>query len=37
MKLDISVMILLGEFDRTGKIKQYCNAWYKNTNITQRL
>lgn len=32
MKLDIPVTILLGEFDRTGKIKQYCNAWHKNTN-----
>ncbi len=32
MKLDIPVIILLGEFDRTGKVKQYCNAWHKNTN-----
>lgn len=32
MKLDIPIMILLGEFDKTGKIKQYCNAWHKNTN-----
>lgn len=32
IKLDIPVIILLGEFDRTGKVKQYCNAWHKNTN-----
>lgn len=25
------VLILLGEFDKTGKVKQYCQAWAKET------
>jgi len=31
--LDIKcpVLILVGEQDKTGKVKQYCNAWHRNT------
>lgn len=31
--LDIScpVLILVGEYDKLGKVKQYCSAWRKNT------
>lgn len=25
------VLILLGEYDKTGKVKQYCNAWHEKT------
>ena len=28
----IPVLLLLGESDKTGKIKQYCMAWQKETN-----
>ncbi|KAG4092821.1 alpha/beta hydrolase fold protein [Neocallimastix lanati (nom. inval.)] len=29
---DILVLLLLGDSDKTGKIKQYCMAWQKETN-----
>jgi len=31
--LDIKcpVLILVGEYDKTGKVRQYCNAWQKRT------
>lgn len=29
MRLKCPVIILLGEFDKTGKVKQYCEAWSK--------
>ncbi len=32
IKLDIPVTILLGEYDRTGKISKYCNDWHNETN-----
>ena len=32
IKFDIPIMILLGEYDKTGKIKQYCHEWQKDTN-----
>ena len=31
LHLDCPVLILLGDKDRTGKVKQYCIAWAKNT------
>ncbi len=29
VRFSFPVIILLGEFDRTGKVKQYCRAWAK--------
>ena len=31
LDLDCPVLILLGDKDRTGKVKQYCRAWAKKT------
>lgn len=33
MDIKCPVLILLGERDRTGKVKQYCNAWAKKTGF----
>jgi len=32
MNFDIPILILLGEFDKTGKVKKYCYDWHKATN-----
>ncbi len=29
VKLNFPVLILLGEYDKTGKVRQYCEAWAK--------
>ena len=31
LQLICPVLILLGDKDKTGKVKQYCTAWAKNT------
>lgn len=31
VKITCPVLILVGEHDKTGKVKQYCAAWHKNT------
>ncbi len=31
LKIDCPVLILLGEKDKTGKVKQYCKTWAKKT------
>lgn len=31
LKIECPVLILYGENDRTGKVKQYCNAWSERT------
>lgn len=33
MDIKCPVLILLGEHDRTGKVKQYCKAWAKKTGF----
>ena len=37
--LDIvcSTLILVGQYDGTGKVKQYCNAWAKKTTFPLRI
>jgi len=32
VKYNFPVLILLGQFDKTGKVKQYCEAWAKKEN-----
>ena len=29
MKINCPVLLLVGEYDKTGKVKQYCEAWHK--------
>lgn len=36
-KLAMPVMITYGNFDRTGKVKQYCNNWAKNEKRLLRV
>ena len=31
LSLEIPVLILVGENDRTGKVRQYCKAWHEKT------
>lgn len=31
LALEIPVLILVGENDRTGKVRQYCKAWHEKT------
>lgn len=33
IRLDIPVVLLLGEYDKTGQIKEYCEAWQKETGF----
>ena len=32
MTIDCPVLILVGEHDRTGKVKQYCQQWHESEN-----
>lgn len=32
LNIECPVLILLGDKDKTGKVKKYCKAWAKNTN-----
>lgn len=33
LEITCPTLILVGEYDRTGKVKQYCNAWSKKTTF----
>lgn len=33
LEITCPTLILIGEHDRTGKVKQYCNAWSKKTGF----
>lgn len=37
MAFPFPVLILLGEYDQTGKVKQYCHAWAKATGYPLRI
>ncbi len=32
IKIDCPVLILVGEYDRTGKVRQYCEKWHEGEN-----
>lgn len=34
LKITCPVLILVGEYDRTGKVKQYCQAWHEKTGYS---
>ncbi|MGL4344744.1 MAG: alpha/beta fold hydrolase [Cellulosilyticaceae bacterium] len=37
VEFSFPVLILLGEFDKTGKVKQYCNTWAQETGYPLQI
>lgn len=37
VRFDFPVLILLGQYDRTGKVSQYCRAWAKKEGYPLRI
>lgn len=37
LEITCPTLILVGEYDRTGKVKQYCSAWSKKTGFPLRI
>lgn len=33
LEITCPTVILVGEHDRTGKVKQYCDAWHRKTQF----
>lgn len=37
LEITCPTLILMGEYDKTGKVKQYCKAWSKKTGFTLHI
>ena len=37
MKIECPVLLLLGEHDRIGKVKQYCQKWAQQTGYPLKI